>query len=603
MSAQERLQATARDGGSVDVAGALIDHLDLWTGAITKKSSSGRGSNGKIELTGIKKLRELILELAVRGKLVEQNPTDEPACLLLKQIAAEKKQLTKEGKLKKQKKLSLISDEETPFNLPNGWAWARLGALGWITSSSRVHQKDWVNDGVPFFRAREIVQLSKLGHVNNELFISEKLFGELTDGGTTPSKNDIMLTGVGTIGVPYLVKASDRFYFKDASVLIFKNISQIYPDYLLRFFKSPSWINAIHDGSMGTTVHTLTIARANEVLVPLAPLAEQHRIVQKVDELMALCDRLEQQTSDQLEAHETLVDTLLGTLTQSENAAELADSWARLAAHFDTLFTTEQSVDKLKQTILQLAVMGRLVEQDAEDEPVSDLLNRIEKEKAEFIRSGKLKSKKAPAPVNDEEKPYSLPANWTWVRLGRIAETHTGFAFKSREYTTEGTFVLRVTNINQDGTIDTSDAKYISQVAAETTYSKFQLKDNDILLVMVGGSLGKIGVVDSQVLPAVLNQNMWKFQLFGSTSRDYFVYGLKHINENQVVVTSSTHGHLSQSSYLSKLFPLPPLEEQQRIVQKVDELMALCDQLKERLNQASETRCQLAEAVVEGALS
>ncbi len=115
--------------------------------------------------------------------------------------------------------------------------------------------------------------------------------------------------------------------------------------------------------------------------LPLPPLEEQHRIVQKVDELMALCDQLEQQTSDQIAAHDTLVDTLLGTLTQSQNATELAENWTRLAAHFDTLFTTEQSIDKLKQTILQLAVMGRLVEQSPKDEPASKFLSRVSEEK------------------------------------------------------------------------------------------------------------------------------------------------------------------------------------------------------------------------------
>src|SRR5690606_4148142 len=120
----------------------------------------------------------------------------------------------------------------------------------------------------------------------------------------------------------------------------------------------------------------MTKAKMEELVVPVPPLSEQHRIVQKVDELMALCDRLEQQTSDQLEAHETLVDTLLGTLTQSENATDLADNWARLATHFDTLFTTEQSIEKLKQTILHLAVIGRLVEQNTGDAQAEELVIR-----------------------------------------------------------------------------------------------------------------------------------------------------------------------------------------------------------------------------------
>ncbi|MGK3148670.1 hypothetical protein WAU26_21205, partial [Xanthomonas phaseoli pv. dieffenbachiae] len=161
---------------------------------------------------GIKKLRELILELAVRGKLVPQDPNDEPASELLKRIAEEKARLVAEGKIKKQKPLAEIGEEETPFEVPTNWAWTRLGELGLVGSSSRVHQKDWQTSGIPFYRAREIVRLSKDGFVENELFISEALYQELSTGESAPKVGDIMLTGVGTIGVPYRVQKTDRFY-------------------------------------------------------------------------------------------------------------------------------------------------------------------------------------------------------------------------------------------------------------------------------------------------------------------------------------------------------------------------------------------------------
>lgn len=242
---------------------------------------------------GIKRLRELILTLAMKGKLVPQDPNDKTAGELLKEIEAEKQRLVKKGTFKKFKPLSKIKSEEVPYKLPQGWEWVRLGDIGVIGSSSRVHQNDWRDSGVPFYRAREIVKLSKHGFVNNELFITEELFLSLTSSGLSPAPGDVMITGVGTIGVPYVVKDDDRFYFKDASVLIFKNQFKIYPLFLSRFFESNHWISSIHKESMGTTVHTLTIVRANESIIPLPPISEQHRIVAKIDQLMALCDELE----------------------------------------------------------------------------------------------------------------------------------------------------------------------------------------------------------------------------------------------------------------------------------------------------------------------
>lgn len=279
----------------------IVDHIDTWTTALQTRSTAGRGSSGKIDLYGIKKLRELILELAVRGKLVPQDPNDEPASELLKRIAAEKAELVKLGKIKKPKPLPEISEEEKPFELPEGWEWVRLGDLGIIGSSSRVHQKDWTSKGVPFYRAREIVSLAKNGFVDNELFITDELFETLAQNGLHPEENDIMLTGVGTIGVSYIVKACEKFYFKDASVLIFKNIYKLYHKYLNCIFQSPYWFNEIYKNSMGTTVHTLTISRASDVLIPIAPEKEQYSINAKIQMLMDLCDQLEQHSLTSLD--------------------------------------------------------------------------------------------------------------------------------------------------------------------------------------------------------------------------------------------------------------------------------------------------------------
>lgn len=256
-------------------------------------------------------------------------------------------------------------------------------------------------------------------------------------------------------------------------------------------------------------------------------------------------------------------------------------------------------IKRLRELIVELAVRGKLVPQDASEEPASELLKRIAEEKAQLVAMGKLKKQKPLEDVGDAEKPFALPVGWEWLRLGQLTEASTGHAFKSSEYRSSGTLVLRVTNINPDGTLDLTDAKYIDPVEADSTYESVRLEKDEILLVMVGGSLGKIGIVDENCLPAVLNQNMWKMFRPKSVSRDYLVYGLRFINATQLKITNSTHGHLAQGEYLSKLFPLAPEQEQHRIVAKVDELMALCDRLEAQQADAESAHARLVQVLLD----
>ncbi|KKO47982.1 hypothetical protein VT06_13895 [Arsukibacterium sp. MJ3] len=591
---------------AVKVEQLITQHLDLWTQAQTAKSTAGRGSNNKIELTGIKKLRELILELAVRGKLVPQDPNDEPANELLKRIATEKEALVKAGKLKKQKPFLPISDEEKPFELPVGWEWSRLGSLGWLTSSSRVHQKDWTSTGIPFYRTREIVSLCKFGSVENELFISEELYQTLTETGTTPETNDVMLTGVGTIGVPYLVNQQDKFYFKDASVLIFKNVYNIEPEFFLHFFKSPTWIEQIHNGSMGTTVHTLTIARGTEVLVPVPPITEQHAISVKIEELMALCDQLEQQSYQSIDAHNQLVDALLATLTQSHNAEELASNWQRLAAHFDTLFTTEYSINALKQSILQLAVMGKLCKQDPNDEPASELLKRIAFEKDALVKAGKIKKQKPLPPISDEEKPFELPEGWEWCRLGDLAAFQKGYAFKSENYLDSGVMITKIQNLTDN---HIQNSVYIApETVAE--FDQYLLSEGDIVMTTVGSwfsaplsAVGRTFMIRKLFDNSLLNQNAVKLRAWKGITPSLLLANLRSLSfKNYLFIEAqgtANQASITQESIKKFLLCLPPENEQNRIISKLDELMIICDALSGMIDTSKHSQSVLADALVE----
>lgn len=591
----------------------ITDHLDIWTTAIEQKSSSGRGSSKKFSLHGIKKLRELILELAVRGKLVPQDPNDEPASVLLERIAAEKAQLVKDKKIKKPKAQPEISEDEKPFEVPEGWSIQRLGNIGLIGSSSRVHKKDWQSDGVPFYRAREIVKLSSNGYVEDDLFITQELYTKLSEQGNVPEAGDLMITGVGTIGVPYIVTLGDKFYFKDASVLIFKNIANINSDYLKKFMYSPLWVKAIHEKSMGTTVHTLTIVRANEAIIPIPPEKEQRRIVAKVDELMDLCDTLEAQTENSITAHQTLVEVLLEALlkapeqgaTPEQTAKQFQQNWQRLSEHFDTLFTTTASIDTLKQTILQLAVMGKLVPQNPNDEPAAKLLERIAAERAALIKSKLIKKPKGMIDLNELPCSFEVPIKWEWVRLGELCYVVADGPHFSPKYVdkSEGVTFLSTRNISIDK-IDLTSAKYVSVEDHETFCKRVKVKKGDILYTK-GGTTGIAKVNDLDI-----DFSVWVHLAVLQIPND------KLCNEYLALALNSPHCFKQSQEYTNGIgnkdlgltrminitLPLPPLEEQYRITSKVDELMSLCDQLKARLTDAQTTKLHLTDAIVEQAL-
>ena len=253
-------------------------------------------------------LKKSILQEAVQGKLVSQDPSDEPAEALLERIRVEKQRLIKEGKIKKDKHESVIFrrdnshyekldgverciDDELPFEIPENWRWCRLKSIVNVVSARRVHQSDWRNEGVPFYRAREIGKLADTGFVDNELFITEALYNEFSSSGV-PHPGDLMVTAVGTLGKTYIVKGSDRFYYKDASVICFENFGKINPAYLKLLMYSPYMEEQIKQNSAGTTVGTITIVKANEYLIPLPPLMEQQRIVDQAERLQIHIDKL-----------------------------------------------------------------------------------------------------------------------------------------------------------------------------------------------------------------------------------------------------------------------------------------------------------------------
>jgi type I restriction enzyme S subunit len=586
----------------MSVENLITEHLDIWTSAIKAKSAAGRGSSKKLELVGVKKLRELILELAVRGKLVPQDLNDEPASELLKKIEAEKAQLIKAGKIKKQKPLPLITEEEKPFELPEGWAYERIGnlvaRLG-SGSTPRGGKSAYVDTGIPFFRSQNIWNDGiKLDDV---AYITEEIHEQMSNTKVIPDDVLLNITGASlgrsTIFPKELIEANVSQH-----VTIIRLIETGMNNFLHLGILSPLIQKLVWGRQVGMAIEGLSKKVLELFEFPVPPLKEQHRIVAKVDELMALCDQLETQTEASIDAHKTLVEVLLATLTDAKDTDELNDSWQRLSQHFDVLFTTQASIDQLKQTILQLAVMGKLVEQDPVDEPASKLLERIATEKHPLINDGKIKKQKQLPPITDEEKPFELPNGWEWVRLDPLFNIIVDCPHSTAKFQESG-FLCLDTNSFKQGCLNENKFRYVSQETYEIRNSRLTPMPRDIVFAREG-SVGESVVIPNGI-ECCLGQRVMLFRPSIRLNSEFLRLTIS--SQSALAKLLSMHKgigakHVNVSDMRSYPVCLPPTSEQHRIVTKVDELMAICDSLKERLNQAQTTQLNLTDAIVEQAL-
>ncbi|HCX7761714.1 TPA: restriction endonuclease subunit S, partial [Escherichia coli] len=534
----------------------IVDHMETWTSALQTRSTAGRGSSGKIDLYGIKKLRELILELAVRGKLVPQDPNDEPASELLKRIAAEKAELVKQGKIKKQKPLPEISEEEKPFELPEGWEWVTLATVGEIVGGGTPKSDNpqfWAKNGIKWITPADLYGLKGKYITSGARDISPA--GLSNSSARLMPKGSVLFSSRAPIGYVAIADAelSTNQGFKSCVPYIKESAEYIYY-FLLASAKK------IDAEASGTTFKEVSGAIVSKILLPLPPLSEQLKIVSRANELMSLCDQLEQQSLTSLDAHQQLVETLLGTLTDSQNAEELAENWTRISEHFDTLFTTEASVDALKQTILQLAVMGKLVPQDPNDEPASELLKRIAQEKAQLVKEGKIKKQKSLPPISDEEKPFELPEGWEWSYLSDIGILARGRSkHRPRNDPTlyaDGTIPLVQTGdvARSNGCINTYSALY-----NQLGLSQSKLWNKGTLCITIAANIADSGILN---FDACFPDSVVGFTPYENEIPVlYFHYFMMTIKSTLEKFAPSTAQKNINIDILSQLFfPCPPLE-------------------------------------------
>ena len=468
-------------------------------------------------------LREKILDLAMRGKLVNQDPNDEPANVLLEKIKAEKVELVKEGKIKKSKALPEITEDEKPFDIPDSWEWVRLGdvllnTIGGGTPSKK--NQDYWNGKIPWISVKDVHK--------DELEITETQDTISTMGLKNSSTNlikantliAVMRMAVGRIGV---VKMNACINQDLRALITSKNFCD---QYLLYIYSH------LNFETSGITVKGLKINALLETIIPLPPLSEQSRIAAKIAQLFALLRKVESSTQQ----------------------------YAKL----QTL---------LKSKVLDLAMRGKLVEQDPNDEPASVLLEKIKAEKEQLIKEKKIKKSKPLPPITDEEKPFEIPDSWKWVRLGDIGAWAAG-ATPSRKHPEYygGTIPWLKTGDLNDGIVNETSEK-ITELGVKNSSVKVNEPGN-VLIAMYGATIGKLGIVGNQEL--VTNQACCGCSLFDGVHNWYLFYYLLASRKRLIDLGSGgAQPNISKNKIEKFTFPLPPLEEQNRIVTKVERLFAL----------------------------
>ena len=547
---------------------------------------------------GVAKLRELILTLAVQGKLVPQDPADEPAGVLLQKIRAEKDRLIAEGKIKRDKPLAEIAEEEKPFELPQGWEWVRFGEIAGIERGGSPRPIEaFLTDDPEGLNWIKIGDTEKGGKYITSAGQKIKREGLVKTRMVFPG--DFLLTNSMSFGRPYITQIQGCIH--DGWLRISPPDS-LDKDFLYTLLSSRFVRNVFEAAAAGGVVLNLNADKVRTVPIPLPPLAEQSRIVTRVEALMRLCDALE--AKGQLEAahHAQLVSTLLGTLTASTTPEELADNWQRVAQQFDLLLDRPEAIDALEQTLLQLAVRGLLVPQEPTDEPASALLQKIRAEKDRLIATGQIKQGKPLPPITDEEKPFELPVGWEWVRLGfllkKIGAGSTPLG--GREvYVSSGVKFLRSQNVWDDGLRLDGVAFIKPEIHAKMAGTV--VSANDLLFNITGASIGRCAVVPSDFDEANVSQHVTIIRAVQPELNAFLhkVLVSRHVQQTVMAVqVGVSREGLSITKLGQFLIPVPPLAEQSRIVTRVAALRRLCADLRQRLAEREAVQARLAEALV-----
>lgn len=466
-------------------------------------------------------LREKILDLAMRGKLVKQDPNDEPASILLEKIKVEKAKLVKEGKIKKSKALPEITDDEKPFDIPDSWEWVHVKDVTTIGNFNSISPKN-INQG------ENLIELADIESNTGRLLNFEKVTSEVGSNKYQYNQGEVLFAKLRPYLRKVLIAPNDGICTTE---LLPINGIQTSNMYIYYTFLSNLFFGQIRQEMHGVNLPRISPKKLAELIIPLPPLSEQKRIAAKIAQLFALLRKVESSTQQ----------------------------YAKL----QTL---------LKSKILDVAMRGKLVEQDPNDEPASVLLEKINAEKEQLIKEKKIKKSKPLPPIADDEKPFEIPDSWEWVRLGEIIKPEVHKKPEKDYIYLDIASVDNVTNqVVNPKNIDISKDKVASR-------ARQVLENNDILFSVVRPYLKNIAMVPNTKEYQVGSTGFYVLKPFSQINRKFVFYLVlsKYVISGMTRKMKGDNSPSIRKGDLEQyLVPLPPLGEQSQITDKIEQLCAL----------------------------
>lgn len=534
----------------------------------------------------VTRLRRFILDLAVRGKLVPQDPDDEPASELLKRITAIS--MPENGRRsKRNRSVANKSLEKLSCDVPEGWSSVPLGGLVRILNGRAYKQTELLSMGTPVLRVGNLFTSNHWYYSNLEL-----------DEDKYCDAGDLIYAWSASFG-PFIWQGPKVIYHYHIWKLPLISEADLNKDFLYKFLLQKT--REIKESGHGISMVHMTKEKMERLLVPLPPLAEQHRIVAKVDELMALCDRLEAARAERETKRDRLAAASLARLNAPDPDPATFTDHARFALDvLPALTIRPDQIRQLRQTILNLAVRGKLCDQNPMDGTGADLLAVIDASQNAQAISRRAKTIGYAGAVMDHEKYLYLPASWAWARIQQVGKTQTGTSPSSSNPDYFGNHVpfvkpadLDGDRINYDGPGLSTDGMKHSRLTSENT----------VLMVCIGATLGKVNITDRAIC---FNQQINSVTPYAEGIHKFLALALKATGFQELAWSKAGTGTLpiiSKGKWELLPVPIPPLAEQHRIVAKVDELMALCDRLEASLTTADRTRRRLLDALLHEALA
>lgn len=546
---------------------------------------------------GVRRLRELILALAVQGRLVAQDPGDESVDLLLARLTAE---CSKSRPLRRKgPDLERPANDEVTKTLPTSWKAVPLAAISVkLTDGSHNPPRD-AGSGVPMLSSQNVLDNGAIDFTTPSRYVSAEDF-QRENARTSASPGDVLLTIVGSLGRSAVVPVEAPDFVLQRSVAVIR--TGLVSGYLAIFLRSPVARAYYDEHGKGTAQKGIYLGKLGELLLPVPPLDEQARIVARVDELMRLCDALEAKGRLEAEQHACLLRALLGTLADSATPEELASNWQRVADHFDLLLDRPEAVDALEQTILELAVRGLLVPQDPNDAPASVLLAGIS--------AGRHLSKVPSrlAGLEHADAPYELPRQWAWARLGDLVENMgSGWspACEEGERTDPTRWAVLRTTAVQVMEYRPNEHKAIPLKLAPRP--EIEVKRGDVLVTRAG-PMNRVGIscwVDETPSRLMLSDKIVRFHPVSDEVTPAFLVVAMNAGWTRALLEAAKTGmaasqvNVSQADLKSLWIPICSRHEQVRIVTRIDELRHLCVALRQRLAAWHTSQSHLADALVE----